>query len=282
MNIPEDLMKRSVLITLSTAFLFSTFNLYAVDTLYTSFNDDVKNYTQINYNVTSKFGEYYRTVDSKTSHILDENGREIEVAEYTSKDILIDKVTNSYDSFNNLTESVFTDSDGKILIKTVYTYDEGGILKDETEYDNSGNLIDKTIYKNETGKNTQSLYDSNGKLLTRIITTYKNNLKERVEEYSGDGLLQTLDLYSYNSKGKILQILHSENFEDNSKKYTFKYDANSILTEIQVYNNASALIERDIYKSDSSGNTTRVSVYSVAKKFGTTTNELESITEFSF
>ena len=55
-----------------------------------------------------------------------------------------------------------------------------------------------------------------------------------------------------------------------------------MLSEIQIYATDTDIIERDIFKNDAEGNPVRVSVYSIAEKFGSTANELVSITDYSY
>ena len=67
-----------------------------------------------------------------------------------------------------------------------------------------------------------------------------------------------------------------------TSKTIYKYDANGATTEEQSYNSTGDLSERKIFKSDVNKNPTKITTYSVAKKFGGIMNELESITEYSY
>ena len=48
------------------------------------------------------------------------------------------------------------------------------------------------------------------------------------------------------------------------------------------YNDAKQVIKRVMIKYDASGNISKISNYSVAQKFGTTVNDLESVLEFAY
>lgn len=62
----------------------------------------------------------------------------------------------------------------------------------------------------------------------------------------------------------------------------FRHDENGFVNEIQIYATDTDLIERDIIKTNADGDPVRISVYSIAEKFGATANELVSITEYTY
>ena len=53
-------------------------------------------YTKIDYQITEKFGDYYRSPRAKFVHMFDANGRETEATELTSKDTVVDRITYKY------------------------------------------------------------------------------------------------------------------------------------------------------------------------------------------
>ena len=86
----------------------------------------VAEYTKIDYTITEKFGDYYRSPKAKYVHVFDASGKQIESDELTSKDSLVDKILYNYDSEGRVTSTVCTDGDGKIQWKSIFTYDGDG------------------------------------------------------------------------------------------------------------------------------------------------------------
>ena len=62
----------------------------------------------------------------------------------------------------------------------------------------------------------------------------------------------------------------------------FRYGTNGSLTEITTYDANKQVIKRTLIKYDAKGNVNKVSEYDVAEKFGSTTNELVAMSEYTF
>ena len=71
-------------------------------------------------------------------------------------------------------------------------------------------------------------------------------------------------------------------FSEQTEKKVFRYAANGTLSEITTYDNTKQVTNRIMVKYDAGGNVTRVSEYNIAQKFGTTVNELISMSEFVY
>ena len=91
-------MKKIILIASLCA--FAAAGIFANDSFTPA--GSVSSYTKTTYNVTSKFGEYFRSVAVKDVHVFNSSGLETEVAYYYGKDELGDKVTFTYDVSRNL------------------------------------------------------------------------------------------------------------------------------------------------------------------------------------
>ncbi len=272
-------MKRFIL---SGLLVITAFAAFSQESTYAKINGQFSSYTKTQYSVTSKFGDYFRTIETKDVYAFDSSGLKTETATYNAKDELLSKVNYKYDVSRNLISQVYTDQAGNVSFKTTYEYNADGTLKAENDYDVSDNLISKTIYKYEGSKTTENFYDDAGKLLSRTITSYNGDKVSEVVKYYGDGTLNEKVIYAYNDSGKISQIDSYDELDELVSKAIFKYDANNVLTEIQTYNVRNVLVQRDIYKNDAQGNPTRISVYDIAQKFGTTVNELQSISEYTY
>ncbi|MBO6219135.1 MULTISPECIES: hypothetical protein [unclassified Treponema] len=242
----------------------------------------VSEYTKTEYQITEKFGDYYRSPRAKFVHVFNAAGKETEASELTSKDSLIDRITYKYEG-NNLVETVCTDADGKVFWKITTTYDAEGRKADESEFNSSDNLVNRTIWRVNGNQVDESYYNADGTLLSKIITKYdEQNRIEEVAQYHAAGFLEEKSVYSYNDAGKLSEISYYNGADLLTKKVVFRFDASYQITEEQTYNAANKLIVRVIYKYDGSGNIIKTTTYNVAEKFGTTVNELAGISEYSY
>lgn len=244
----------------------------------------VSSYTKTVYTVTSKFGDYFRTVFEKETHTF-ANGLETDVCVYSPKDELLRKHTNTYDSESRWTAFEYADFSTGVSLRTEFEYAPDETLRSETVTDaNSGALNSKSIFKHENTKCTENLYDADGKLVTRIISSQNESGKTAEEiQYNGDGTLDSSRKYAYTEDGKNAIVEQYSADGTCTQKIVFRYDAASgFLTEIQVYNQDNKLSQRRIYKNDAFGNPVRISCYDVSEKFGTTVNELTRIEDFSY
>lgn len=239
----------------------------------------VKEYTQTDFTVASKFGSYYRTPSNKVTHVLDVNGKELVSTELSPRDVILNKIVNTYDTSGNLTDQICEDSDGTLVWKSLITYKDG--LKDSSsEYDAKGNLKSKSIYTYENNLLVdESGYTGDGDLVWKTIYKYDSeNRIQTVCDYSGDGILSSKQTFTYTDNGKIDVITTFDSFSDNSTQNVFRY-TDGLLTEITTYGKDKEVIKRIIYKYDGRGNPIKVSEYNIANKFGTTVNELIFMSE---
>lgn len=272
-------MKKTAFFAIAVLSAFSAF----ADNFSTGFTPagNVSSYTKTNYSVTSKFGEYFRSVSEKEIHKFSK-GLETEFSLLNAKDELITKTTYVYDA-KKLEGFTYSDIASSAELKTEYEYGVDSKIKSYTVTESdSANLSSKTIYKYEGKKVTQSNYDKDGKLYMRIIQTLDDDgIPVQETEYNGDGTFSLSRSYSFTESKKISAIETFDEEGNCTNKVAFRYDANDFLTEIQVYENGK-IKERRIYKNDALGNPVRISYYDVAEKFGTTVNELSRIEDFSY
>lgn len=259
-------------------------SLFALDIFnYVQINGNVKTLVQTDYDIGSKFGNLTRTPAIKTVTTLDTAGRAIEVTELTPRDAIISKTANKYDVYGNLTEQIAYDAETKILWRNVFTY-ANGLKTDVSEYDKNGLLRAKTIFQYTDGKLADETgYDNDGALIWKIVYKYNAAGKTQdVFEYSADGSLDLQETYTYLDDGKIESLTTYDTYTETSEKKVFRYASNGTLSEITTYDNTKQVTNRLIIKYDAGGNVSKVSEYNIAQKFGTTVNELISMSEFVY
>lgn len=268
-------------ITLLAATALMAGSLFAFDNDLLEFKGKPESYTKTEYAVTSRFGEYFRTVSIKHVHTF-ANGLRMETVSYSPKDEVLDSVTYEYNAGRKLIAEVSKDAEGKITRKLVYEYSTDGKVKAESAYNADDVLTSKNIYKYEANKTIESLYNAEGKLVSRINHIMEDGKESEVAYYFGDGTLSHAEKYTYTESGDIALIENIDSDGNKAGKTVYRYDDKGALAEIQIYATDTDLIERDIYKNDAKGNPSKVSIYSIAEKFGSTANELISITDYVY
>ena len=248
-------------------------------------NGNVKNYVKTDYTITSKFGEYFRTPSAKFIHTFNENNLEIENSEITLDGKQIDKISYEYDTQGNLITQTCADAEGRILWKVSYIF-KNNLLTEECEYNDKNILIGKSIYKYD-GKNIceESFYNGSGALTWKNTYKYDENGKcSEKYSYFSNGQLESIKKFKYNSVNKIQEVItyFDENESNSIQKQVYHYDDKNCLIEISTYNSTNQVYLRQLYKNDSNGNVIKITTYNVAKKFGTTVNELIGMSDFTY
>ena len=256
-------------------------SLFAFDNDLLEFKGKPESYTKTEYSVTSRFGEYFRTVAIKHVHTF-ANGLRMETVSYSPKDEVLDSVSYEYTAGRKISAEICKDAEGKVTRKLVYEYSTDGKIKSESAYNAEDVLTGKNIYKHEANKTIESLYNAEGKLVSRTNHILENGKEVEVAYYFGDGTLSHAEKYTYNDKGDVALIENIDSEGKKAGKTIYRYDDKGAIAEIQIYASDTDLIERDIYKTDAKGNPTKISIYSIAEKFGSIANELISITDYTY
>ncbi len=277
-------MKNTKKIILATVAAFITTNAFAFDPESSlELTGQVGAYTKTDYTITQKFGDYYRSPKAKFVHEYDASGKEAIATELTTRDSVVDKITYGYSAAGRLAQTICTDSEGKVSWKISAEYDENGNKIDESEFNASDILMNRTIWKYNGRNVEESLYNADGALLSRSITKLDDKArKTEVALYSEDGALEQKIAYTYNDAGKLSEVVYSNKSGHQIRRIVYRFDASYAVTEKQTYNSENKLSVREIYKYDSTGNISKSMVYLVADKFGTTVNELSSISEYAY
>ena len=274
-------MKKLLALTFAASL---TLSLFATDVFnYAPLKGSIKNYTETDFSIASRFGSLYRTPSSKITHSFDSNGKETKSSELSPKDAVINTITSTYDTTGNLVEQLCTSADGEIVWKNTYTF-KNGLKVDTSEYDRKGTLRARTIYTYENDLLAdESSYDGEGALIWKTIYKYDDNgRRTSVNEYNPDGTLSEEAVYSYTEAGVIDTVTKYDAFSGKQTTLVFRYATNGALNEITTYNGAKQVIKRTLMKYDDIGNVTKVSEYDVAEKFGTTVSDLTAMSEYSY
>lgn len=274
-------MKKLLALTFAASL---TLSLFATDVFnYAPLKGSIKNYTETNFSIASRFGSLYRTPSSKITHNFDSNGKETKSSELSPKDAIINTISSTYDTAGNLVEQLCTSADNEIVWKNTYTYKDG-LKVDASEYDRKGTLRARTIYTYENELLTdESSYDGEGALIWKTIYKYDdNNRLASINEYNPDGTLSENAVYAYTESGAIDSVSKYDVFSDKQTTLIFRYATNGTLNEITTYNAAKQVIKRTLMKYDDIGNITKISEYDVAEKFGTTVSDLTGMSEYSY
>ena len=274
-------MKKLLAIALTAGM---TVSLFAADIFtYAPLTGNIKSYTETEFSIASKFGNYFRTPSVKYGHIFDENNKETELNEMTPRDTVINKTVSVYDDDGNLIEQSYTNSDGDLIWKSTISYKDG-VKVDLSEYDSKENLKDRTIYTYENNLLVdETSYTGEGALVWKTIYKYNTSGKlDTISDYSADGKLSEQKKYAYNETGALDTITYYDNFTGLQTQEVFRYGTNNVLNEITTYDNAKRVTKRVLIKYDTTGNVNKVSEYEVSEKFGTTVNELTAMSEYVY
>lgn len=276
-------MKKIIITALAACMTLSAF---AMDiTALVPLKEGVKSYTVTEYSIATKFGDYFKTVTGKVSHVIDASGNDVESTQYSARGVLENTIRTSFDSLGNCLASSGYNASDELISKSESIYKKG--LKTETnDYDSEGTLRSKTIFKYEDGKMIdESGYDARGVLIFKVIRAYDENGRVvKVSEYFPDGSLDNERTLTYKENGKVETQTIRDSIEGTTQR-VFRYNANDDLVEITTYNVLEAgpkVCGRTIIKYDDKGNVSKISDYVIAEKFGTTVNELVYMADYSY
>lgn len=242
---------------------------------YVPLKGPVKSWTRTNYDITTKFGDYFRTPVSKTVHTLD-GDRELATSETTARDVLVNRVVNVYDDSGRLSGQSLYNADNSLTWKSESTYGADGNKADTSEFGKDGSLKGKTVYTYTDGHLTdETCYNGDGALVWKIIRTYNDSGFIAAEKfYYADGSMEEEHDYAYNPDGKIDVISYRNEFGIVLTSDNFRYGDDGELLEITTCAANGKTTRRTLLKYDTAGNLSRVSIYSVTNKFGQVMTEL--------
>jgi len=247
-------------------------------------NGQIKNYTKTDYTITQKFGDYFRTPDTKYVHNLNADGRETDISQFNASGSLINKITYVYDDKGKTVSQTGTDASNITEWKVLYTYDDKGIKTEESEYGKDNTLSGKSIFKYpDTSQCEESYYNGQGALIWKNISRFdEKGRKTEAYQYFADGSLDEKQAFIYNENGILVEI---DNYDANGRqirRVKYRFGSDGTITETQTDDMKNNAETREFYKYDDSGNLSKVTTYTVAHKFGTIVNELTDMSEYTY
>lgn len=267
---------------MTAAFHLSAAGSFDIES-YVPLKGPVKSYTRTDYDITTKFGDYFRTPVVKMVHTLD-GGQELATSETTARDVLVNRVVNVYDSNGRLSAQTGYNADNATIWKNETTYGADGNKADVSEFGKDGTLKSKTIFAYTDGHLTEeTCYNGDGALVWKTIRDYNGaGLLAAEKFYYADGSMEEEHDYAYNPDGKIDVISYRNEFGIVLNSDNFRYGDEGELVEITATAANGKTTRRTLLKYDTSGNLSRVSVYTVSKKFGQVMTELCAMFERTY
>jgi|GEM_PF-6667050 len=151
---------------------------------------------------------------------------------FLKTDLLIEKIKHKYEK-NLLCETEIFDTKDNIVVKTIYRYDDFGILKEMTTFENGYETIFKILssldYRDKVAE--EKYYNTSGDQLKKVVYKYNklSNLVSTTEYSAADIVMHKID-YQYSDDQKIIRKIVcglNENYN-----IDLKYDeAGNLITE---------------------------------------------------
>lgn len=187
-----------------------------------------------------------------------------------------DTVQNEFVHFK-ATKSLYKYDNNGILISNSH-YNGDGIMEDSASYtvDSKGNRIDWNTYKGDGSLewNYNREYDIQGNLIEsnefnkgvlKSRHTYKYDDKLNVKEenlFEGDGRLKLKELFKYDDNRRVIEITDYNQTGGFKARYTYEYDSRGNQTEEREYDNEfSKYYKKIVTKYDNENNVVEVTQY---------------------
>lgn len=267
--------------------IFASFCAFAIDNspfLHPQPHGGVKSYTETNFEITTKFGDYYKTPQVRFQHKFNENGLEIESIEYSATNRLISKTIYTYNEDGKIALQICYDDKENAIWQISTTFDSNGDKLEDSEFDGKDNLTGKSVYKNECGNPVEeTYYNSKGELIWKNIYKYSDaNQLEESFSYFSNGRLDIRCKYKYDKFGKLLEITSFDASDKIVSNEVFIYNDDDTVNEYAIYGADGKRRTQIFYKYDENKNCVKSTTYNVAQKFGTTVNEMVDQSDFEY
>jgi len=188
---------------------------------------------------------YYNTFNSMGNKLID--------IKYGPDGNVDKKYVYTYDNDGyRRTEQQQLSSDGKLIRKITYKYDEQGNLIEDNSFSPEGKPEKKITYKYDNNGNVieDNSFDAEGKLMKRFTYTYDGS-SNKIENsrFSSQGALDSKVTYKYDDKNNIIEeTVTNANGTVVITTYTYEYDRqNSWIRMVRFTDKkAVSIIEREI------------------------------------
>jgi len=165
----------------------------------------------------------------------DDKGNIIERTRYTSDRKL--NMSSKFDSNGNMTEISWYDSQGTVMLKSIYRYnDKGKLIEEVSESKGYFSGKTRTVYQYDVNQNliVKSVYGTDGSLSEKFTSKYDNNAKlteQLVSTYAAHGISEWRTRYSYDQNGLLSEKSSFLLNGSPMSKTVYKYDARGNKTE---------------------------------------------------
>lgn len=179
---------------------------------------------RINYNPDGTFRS-----EERSNITYDKHGRITEINSADNLGSFGGKKIYKYDSKGNISEETNYVNDGSMGNRNAYVYDEIGNISEELHYAHDDSFVSKKVYKYapEGYVAEEAVYDSRSKLLRKMEVAYDAKGNKTVVHYGGEGSATDKEVFTYDTKGNISEILFykPDGSLDGKSTYSYEYDS---------------------------------------------------------
>jgi antitoxin component YwqK of YwqJK toxin-antitoxin module len=214
----------------------------------------------------------------------DDKGKLVEEARYEPKDVLVERITHSYNADGRRNESLQYDGKSKLIGKVVYQYDPAGKLIEEVSTrDDKPNGRAVFAYDSEGRASGFMAYDGKGDIPNQVVNSYDDKANRiQKSRYGLKGNLEGRTVTTYDSKGNVILIDHFRGDGSPAWKWEFEYDHQSNVIKEKFSNKDSLSVWLYAYEYDSTGNWTRKTKSQLFDDRGKLTPHLAGVTFRTF
>lgn len=172
------------------------------------------------------------------------------------------KYVYSYDSRGRITESSEFTPRNSLENRIANTYDANGNLSSQTCYDSDGKIIWRTesVYKDGL-KTETSEYASNDSLAAKTIYTYTDRKLSDESYYNSDGALIWKIIFSYNSDGKTETENEYSGDGKLDEKRQYAYTADGLIESITYFDSDEKLKSKEIFRYSADKSLNEITAY---------------------
>lgn len=154
-----------------------------------------------------------------------------------------------------------------VINKINSVYDDQNNLIEQTCTDSEGVIVWKTVTTYKDGlKIDESEYDALNTLKSRIIYTYESGLLVDESSYDGDGALIWKTVYKYNANGKVETVSDYYSNGALSVQGTYTYTENGAIETISEFNTYDNSYSQKVFRYGTDGALNEITTYDADKQ----------------
>lgn len=199
--------------------------------------------------------------DTRYNYKYDSVNQLIEERVFNTKGEVSSAYSHIYDKEGNCTETILR-SDGFVVLRYVYGYDEKGNRRTVVEYGKDDEILKKKAYHYDAAgrKTKEYIYRKNGAFIRKILYTYdaNGNLIKYLDAHPNGQIIKKYT-YKVDAKGNVIEKC---SFDTNGRiefKETYKYDGQKNQTQFYKFKSDGVPLFKKTaqYKTDTRGNWTQ-------------------------